>query len=1263
MPPRAYTRVAVVQLACQPAIALPGRAPFEDPLFDLAHADALRPEGEPPPELDTRFSELRERIARLHREQLLLKVQAILGQCQQWGVRLIVFPEYSLPWQVLEQVARAGGDLVIVAGTHSVTRPARQSGVYERLGGQLPALGQAICPVLHRGRLLGLQPKLSLTEMEQELRPGQVWRPIPLEGLPGPMGVLICLDFLHRGGEAHLKLVAEALEQSHFLAVPSYTPFHTIPEFHAKAQEEAQRYGRPVLWADVAVFSGKKAAGGSSIFVDEGHAGDLRRFPEHAGYLEPGDEGVIVADVDLGFARVGPSTRYDQKRPIVPFAAAGLVYPVHPAGERYAQWLARVGPLLEREDDEAVEFLAQQVAEARPLLLDAGASNKAREARLRRLSRELDSLVSVEQFRRYTREIVLPPQALPLPALRAVLAGGAADAIFEWQKDWRGFGLGALVQRLHDAARPVSPPDPGEWTEAGSTALEFVRRVVHQSPEPSEPEPEPKAEVRWAIPAGIDPAALGELRRGGFVFRFRPRPEDFRATTREGRALHAATAPAYDDGEGFSAGVLLAAQELFLLTVAEAPGPTAAMAVAVEGQAVGAILPISHVGEHWAIQFWEVDGWWRGHTPQVQRALEEELRQVEMQCVSTESGKKRLEALCSRFEKGRERVEVLRAERLATVNGSFVQPTVRVGEVSLPALDALDQWLESGDQTALVLGEYGAGKSTTLAVWCSRLWSQDEAPRPLLSSLASAATGRDAHGLLLDAAGAEDTPANRAALRLLIRTRRVLPVFDGFDEMATRLGSSGLAGRLSELLGVAEETGRVVVSSREHYFESETTLHSTAAEALRQALGTSSGLTRITFQPFDFGQIKELMEKSLPSPQKVDEALKRLQDTYDLMDLVTRPLLLGMVLASLERIAPTARVAPADIYEAYLRHWLSQTSEDGESLSHTQKQEFAEALAEELWRSGRTSCSWRELRRTVRERMGRQLPDHLTPSAVFRDIEGGAFFVREGEEHYRFAHKSFLEYFLARALVETLEVQPEQALDTRPFTREVAAFLGEVLRRRTGDALQSRAVLALQALLRARGTESGRAGPAVTNAFRLLHGLAVWAQDGRQWLPERADLRGVELTGEDLRGARLGAALLHGARLAGADLSGADLAGADLSHAVLVGVRLEGTSLRGANATGADFTQAEATRCDAVGANLSRATLSQSVWWESRWEGAELSGAEVTAALMIPAPPHATPRLAPRSLQPRIATGHAGGVRSVSWSGDGRRLASSGEDG
>ncbi|WP_224361002.1 pentapeptide repeat-containing protein [Hyalangium versicolor] len=1268
MPPRAYTRVAVAQLACQPAIVKEGRAPFEDPLFDLARPDALRPEGHAPEELEKRFLQLRERIARIHFEQLMLKVRAILARCQEWGVRLIVFPEYSIPWQVLEELARAGGDLVIVAGTHSVTRMSIRSGVYQRLGApQPPRAGESVCPVLYRGQLLHLQPKLSRATPETQMVPGKLWHPVELpEGLPGPMGVLICLDFLHRGSESHRDLVAQKLEQCRFLAVPSYTPDYTAQEFTSQALMDARRYGRPVLWADVATFSEKQEAGGSSLHVDEGRPEDLRRFPEQAGYLEPGDEGVIVADVDLGYERVGNSTRYDPQRPIEPFAAASLVYPARPAGERYARWLDDAAPLLARGDTEAADTLAERITQSRTLLLDAGASGKSHQARFRRLLGDLDNLNTVEQIHRYLREIVLPPEALPLPNLRAVLAGAAEDAIFEWEKDWRGHGLGALVQRLHAAAKPVTPPAPGEWSEAGLSALAHVRQSAGRDPEGSKPaQAQPEPPVRWVIPDKLDPAALGEIRHGGFVFRFKPRPEDFRAD-RDRRAHNRDEEYQPDAGDEVSPGLLLAGKELFLLTVAESSHPTAVVAVMQEDHHQGSLLPITHKEEHWELLVWDQDGWWRDHGAQALHSLKEKLHRVEVRSTSRPELVKRLEALLPRFKGAGPRAQALLTQRLSSVNDTFVQPTVLRSEAALPALEALDAWLESTDQTALVLGDYGSGKSTTLARWCATRWERSDALLPILCNLASAAPSRDALGLLLDAADTPDTPANRAALRLLIHTRRLLPVFDGFDEMAMRMRTTGLASRLSELLGVAEAGGRVMVSSREHYFESESTLHSTVTQALNQALGASAGLTRLTFLPFDASQVRELMTGVLPSAQKVEQALQRIHDTYDLMDLVTRPLLLGMVLASLEHIAPTARVAPSDIYEAYLRDWLLQTPEDGESLTHAQKQEFAEALAEELWRQGTTSCSWEELRRTVRERLRQQLPDHLTPAAIFRDIEGGAFFVREGEDRYRFAHKSFLEYFLARALAETLEAQPARALDTRPLTREVAAFLGEILRRRTGDALESPAVRALRSLL-----QSGRAaGDAsyimvvAANALRLLHGLAVWAQNGRQWIPEQADLRGVDLTGEDLRGAHLRAARLMGARLAGADLSRADCSGADLTHAVLAGARLDETSLRGARAAEADFTQAEATGCDTREAALTRAVLNQVAWLNGRWEGSNTAGAEVTAALMAPAPPTEGRKLAIRFLRTSTTAGRQWGpLRSVSFSSDGRRLASAGADG
>ena len=128
------------------------------------------------------------------------------------------------------------------------------------------------------------------------------------------------------------------------------------------------------------------------------------------------------------------------------------------------------------------------------------------------------------------------------------------------------------------------------------------------------------------------------------------------------------------------------------------------------------------------------------------------------------------------------------------------------------------------------------------------------------------------------------------------------------------------------------------------------------------------------------------------------------------------------------------------------------------------------------------------LRESVRNRIGQvRLPEHVPDAAAFLDVQGGAFFVREGDDRYRFAHKSFLEYFLARALVRTLPQHPEEALTTRPLTQEVASFVGELLKRE-GDPRQA---LALRGLLPERElSDSGRGAQDSqvfrTNALRLL---------------------------------------------------------------------------------------------------------------------------------------------------------------------------------
>lgn len=269
-----YTRVAVVQLAYHPAALVDRRSPLEDPLFDpKGGPDSLLPRGgEVPEALAADLAALRVRIRNAHNEQLLAKLRAVLDACRGWGVRLVVLPEYSVPWEILGGVADAAGEMVVVAGTHAVDRAARRSGVYERLVAPvLPAFGQAVCPVLHRGRLLSLQAKLHPALPERDsMKVGEAWAPVVMpDGIPGPLGVMVCLDFLYRESEAHTKLVAGGLGQCRFLAVPSLTPHYTLPEFAGKGWEEARRYGRPVLYCDGA------EGGGTAIYVDEGQPYDL----------------------------------------------------------------------------------------------------------------------------------------------------------------------------------------------------------------------------------------------------------------------------------------------------------------------------------------------------------------------------------------------------------------------------------------------------------------------------------------------------------------------------------------------------------------------------------------------------------------------------------------------------------------------------------------------------------------------------------------------------------------------------------------------------------------------------------------------------------------------------------------------------------------------------------------------------------------------------------------------------------------------------
>ncbi len=464
-----------MQLGFHPAFT-PSRARslIEDPL-----GGATLPVGVGPDAL-TSANDLRGRIAAVYEEQLRLKVAAILEWCAEWNVDVVVFPEYSIPPHVLPDVAQAGGAMVVVAGSHLVDRAALKEAVYKVLGSvESPALNTAVSPVFSNGNLIACVPKLHASPIDGErevLEPGTNWHPVNLpEGMMGPMGVLLCVDFIDREDERVARAVSPYFENVRFWAVPSYTP--QTDDFHEQARKQAARYKQPAFYAN------GSDKGGSGVFVDT-------RAPNDAGLpwqLSAKEEGVLVVDVDLRDVPPGKSTAFGDRAVSRVVAAPSLVYKSNHHEAVYADWLESIagsGSDLERLDRAA--STKSKVGG----FLERGALPPTRKRRLEQFASTADSLSKTSELESLTAEIILPPKVLQLNVLETALCRGARAVVRAWPS-----GTPDETERIEIDRKLVAgsePLEPGRYAPSTAEAKAEIKRIVNRIRGDAPPFDEPR---------------------------------------------------------------------------------------------------------------------------------------------------------------------------------------------------------------------------------------------------------------------------------------------------------------------------------------------------------------------------------------------------------------------------------------------------------------------------------------------------------------------------------------------------------------------------------------------------------------------------------------------------------------------------------------------------------------------------------------------------------------------------------------------------
>ena len=314
-----YVRLAIVQIHAHAAFAGRSGCYLDEPcLLQEGEAGLYSLSGE------TKISILKGNLRRFYLKNLKAKIDTILNYCGTRKVDLVVFPEYSIPVQLLPLCAEMSKrlNIVIVAGSHTILGTPESRKIYKNLGMDQNLdlsvsdpgsdIRLAIAPIFLPNGETRLVLKQSRSPWEGDMIISRdKWKPfeVIIRDKRMRIAVLLCIDALTNP--------SLSTEKISLIAVPSWSP--STDPFRSFAQLKLLQEC-PVMYANVAHF------GKSQIFARFG-----RRYQhwfmsrEGSRYLPKDEEALIGLDVDLG-------KQYEKRHsvrehfPVVPVFHTPLLY-------------------------------------------------------------------------------------------------------------------------------------------------------------------------------------------------------------------------------------------------------------------------------------------------------------------------------------------------------------------------------------------------------------------------------------------------------------------------------------------------------------------------------------------------------------------------------------------------------------------------------------------------------------------------------------------------------------------------------------------------------------------------------------------------------------------------------------------------------------------------------------------------------------------------------------------------------------------------
>ncbi|MEU5969177.1 NACHT domain-containing protein [Streptomyces globisporus] len=516
----------------------------------------------------------------------------------------------------------------------------------------------------------------------------------------------------------------------------------------------------------------------------------------------------------------------------------------------------------------------------------------------------------------------------------------------------------------------------------------------------------------------------------------------------------------------------------------------------------------------------------------------------------------------------------------------------------------VDTWLTDPAKKHLsLLGEFGMGKSWFSLQFASKLaqaWKDAKkrgVPRPrmpLVIPLRDYAKQTSVSALLSEFFFNKHKIGLRSydVFSVLNRMGRLLLIFDGFDEMATRIDRHTMVANFWELAKAVEPGAKVLLSSRTEHFpdakEARDLFEARVSTSAAQSPQEGPTFEIVELVPFDDTQIQKMLSHLL-SPDKIISVM----GNDDVRDLMRRPVMSELVIDALPEIEGGAPINLTRIYLYAIKRKMDRDVTSRRTFtSRADKLFFLSEVASEMLRTNQLTLNYREFPDRLRSCFGPAVENGKDLDYWEQDMRNQGMLVRNSEGDYGPSHKSLLEFLTAYKYAAELGVLAGAFLAMIPRSNEPMAesfswsqYFG--LRGPDGSLPNLQSIVPESASTLVKGFGAEHCNPVVydflaaitrehpdyegvlTGHIQSTNGLGDAGLFGgncanllgyTQGTLAAADLRGVDLTGfrtgPDLRDIRMS---LRGANLQGARLSAANLALIDKIDTDFTGADLSGS--------------------------------------------------------------------------------------------------------